>query len=366
VRALHRLGVEIELRNLDVWGSEPLPPEKADPWFETLARPVDASVYLRFAMPHQVLPEPGLVNVNYTMFEATRIHPSWVAQACAYDRVIVPQAWCRDVWIASGAPAERVRVCPLGIDPELYGPEREPYPLFGSARVRFLNVSEVNRRKNLRALLRVWQRATTPDDDAALLVKLATGEAGLEKVRRWLTGESAPVGLTCARLSDEEMPHLYASATHYLSLSHGEAWDLPMLEAAASGLELVAPRHTAYATYLDDGCAHLVPSVETPVELREDDDNYVLFRGASWWTPDEDAAVELVRAIVRGEAERKQAPRERVLRDFTWDAAGRRLLELLTEAEQERPRGRRRRASALWRRTPAPARSGRRAGRRRP
>ena len=41
-----------------------------------------------------------------------------------------------------------------------------------------------------------------------------------------------------------------------------------MIEAAAAGLGLVAPRHSAYLDYLDDECAHLVPSAEVDVDFR--------------------------------------------------------------------------------------------------
>ncbi len=332
VRGLHRLGVAIELVDLRVWGSAPLPAGTADPWFEQLTEPVGASVYLRFAMPHQALVERGVANVNYTMFEATPIHPSWVDQARRYDLVVVPTEVCRAIWVESGSPAERVAVSPLGVDSVLYAQAAEPLPLDAPpARVRFLNVSELNARKNLDGLLRVWRRATTPDDDALLVLKTS------EPIRAEVGG-GAPIVCLTDRLADEEMPRLYASATHYVSMSFGEAWDLPMMEAAASGLELVAPRHTAYATYLDEESAHLVESRRVPVRLPRDDPSYVLFSRASWWQPDEDEAVELVRAIVRGTAPRKPSPRERILATFSWDAAARRLLEVLSEVEPRKGR----------------------------
>jgi len=352
VKGLHRLGVAIELVDLPVWGSGELPPDKSDPWFRELSQPVGASVYLRFAMPHQALVERGVANVNYSMFEATRIHPSWVAQAEAYDLVVVPTELCRTIWVESGAPPDRVEVCPLGIDSELFARPAAPRPFPTTARVRFLNLSEVNARKNLDGLLRVWRRATTTDDDAVLILKLATDDEGLERFSDEIEGEdAAPILLLNDRLGDADMPGLYAAATHYISLSFGEAWDLPMMEAAASGLELVAPWHSAYRTYLDPATAHLVESREVPVDLPDSDQNRVLFRRASWWQPDEDQAVEIVRSIVAGSAARKRPPRERILGAFSWDAAARRLLDLLSEVElrQGQRRGLLRRASTRFR-----------------
>ena len=365
VKALHRLGVAIQLVDHPRWGSRPL--AEPHPLLEGLTEPVGASVFLRFGMPHQLLVEPGIANVNYTMFEADRIHPSWVAQAKAYDRVIVPNEFCRRLWVRSGAPRSRLRVCPLGLDTELFCSPAEPLPLVtgsgrsvASYRTRFLRIAEVNLRKNHAGLMRVWQRATAPEDDAVLVLKLATDDAGLERFRRELPGDAAPVVVTNERFSDDDLPRLYATATHYVSLSFGEAWDLTMTEAAASGLELVAPWHSAYRDYLDHDTAHLVRAEEVPTDLPRTDDNYALFRNSRWWKPDEDQAIELVRAIVRGTAPPKPPPRERILENFGWDAAARRLLELLSELEA--PPGRRprwlRRGSRSREPGEAPARPG--------
>src|ERR671925_1706706 len=75
VRELHRQGVAVELVDLPEWGPVKLPAELRDPWFESLDRPVGARVALHFCMPHQLARQRGLVEVNYTMFEATRVHP---------------------------------------------------------------------------------------------------------------------------------------------------------------------------------------------------------------------------------------------------------------------------------------------------
>jgi len=122
-------------------------------------------------------------------------------------------------------------------------------------RTRVLNISEILPRKNLLALLRVWLRATTRDDDAILIVKLGrfppggavwllreldATERAIGRTRR----ESAPILFTDRILSDAEMPRLFAAATHYWSMSHGEGWDQPMVEAGATGLRLIAPTHS--------------------------------------------------------------------------------------------------------------------------
>src|SRR5262249_55636835 len=132
-------------------------------------------------------------------------------------------------------------------------------------------------------------------------------------------------------LSDHEMPRLYASATHYISVSHGEGWDQTMMEAAASGLKLIAPAHSGYLTYLDSSIASLIPSREVPVAYEGDPNTAELFRDASWWEPDMDRAVQLIRDAIDGRGGATASARDRIVQDFTWAQAASRMLTILDE-----------------------------------
>jgi glycosyltransferase involved in cell wall biosynthesis len=344
--------VAIELIDLPEWAPSRLPDALRDPWFETLDRPVGARTTLHFCMPHQVVPEPDRLTANYTMFEASRISPGWVERSLRHDLVILPTESSRRAWVASGVPAERLRLCPLGISPRRFGQPVAPLDL-GLAgtervdrhRVRFLNVSALGPRKNLKGLLRAWLRATDATDDAVLVLKLGAHAPGwlgvfrheLEEAQQELDTpleQAAPLHLVQAIYSDAEMPRLYAAATHYVSLSLGEGWDQAMMEAAASGLRLIAPQHSAYTAYLDPSVAQMIPSHPVPATFPHDPALAELFVGASWWTPNEDAAVGALRRAIEGRDAPLGSARERVLRDFTWEHATRRLIALLGEAEE--------------------------------
>src|SRR5262245_10369492 len=79
VRELHRQGIEVELIDLPEWSPVSLPNDRRDPWFQSLQRPLQARVFMHFCMPHQVLVQRDLINLNYTMFEASRIPMRWVS-----------------------------------------------------------------------------------------------------------------------------------------------------------------------------------------------------------------------------------------------------------------------------------------------
>ena len=353
VRELYNQGIAVELIDCPEWGPGRLPTSMRDPWFDSLNGPTSARIALHFCMPHQLVPFAGIVNVNYTMFEATRIHPTWVAHNITHDLVVLPTESSRRAWVASGVPEDLIRLCPLGINARLFSKPAIPLPLrrdngepIEEFKVRFLNVSQVDERKNLVGLLRVWLRATSRQDDAVLMLKLHYEPHLFDQFRRQVLemqaqagkglAEAAPIHVIPDLYPESEMPRLYAAATHYISMSHGEGWDLPMTEAAASGLRLIAPNHSAYPTYLDPSVADLVPSREIPAVFPGVSRSW--FENTSWWEPDEDEAVRYLRSAICGTDGGKGSPRRRILSEFTWERATQRLIAILSEVEAKRKR----------------------------
>jgi glycosyltransferase involved in cell wall biosynthesis len=355
VRHLAAQGVRITLTDIPQWHPVKLPPETRDPWFDQLEAPArtstpsPASTTLHFCMPHQVTQDPGRLTVNYTMFEASPVPAGWAGRS---DLVVVPTESSRQAWLAAGHPPDQLATCPLGVDVDRFRPGREPFPLtapdgrpVAGYQVRVLNVSEPRPRKNLAGLLRTWITATSAGDDAILIVKLGPAPrpaqaalfAQLARLQPAL-GQAAPVLFTDRLLPGADMPGLYAAATHYWSMSHGEGWDQPMTEAAAAGLRLIAPRHSAYECYLDDDVARLIPSRLVPADASADPGTAALFAGTRWWSPDEDAAARAVRDALDGRDQPKASARDRMAAGFTWPHAAARLIEVLDGLHQRHGR----------------------------
>lgn len=317
---------------------------------EPLAAPVAARAAVNMLVPLAVEPVPGLATVLYSMFEGPRISAAWARQSARSDLVIVPTESSRLAWASQGFPEDRLRVCPLGVDPEpaadapaltlVDGAGR----LVSSFRHRFLNISDTIPRKNLDGLLRVWLRCTGPQDDAVLILKPGKGgnreaRAALEDIVRQTQrhvgksfAEAAPVVLVDQPLSEADMTGLFRAASYYWSMSHGEGWDLPMSKAGAMGLGLIAPRHSAYVDYLDDRFARMIPSVTGPAHLPYSRDPWEPFHGLDWWDPDEDAAAAILTDIIHGRDPGLPDASGHLLGRFTWDQAARTLRRILADA----------------------------------
>lgn len=349
VRSLMERGQTLRLAGL--MGEESWRPSFADPILQAAARRLDAPMRPRLALsvltPPLVEPIPGVPTVNYTMFEGPRIPAVFAACNRAHDLVVVPTESSRLAWVAAGHPEDRIRVCPPGIAPNPADAGARPLSIMGPRgrgvmdyRVRVLNISDFVARKNLDGLLRVWLRATRAGDDAILILKVGKGGASLVgEMRRLLeqgmqaTGrrleEAAPIALLTDRYDEQGIAGLYAMATHYFSLSHGEGWDLPITRAGCLGAGLIAPRHSAYTAYLNDRVAHLIPCTTGPALMPYSSAYYPPFHGLDWWHPDEDAAADILSRVVRDpEGERRDAARH-LMDSFTWDAAASRLLDAL-------------------------------------
>jgi glycosyltransferase involved in cell wall biosynthesis len=213
-----------------------------------------------------------------------------------------------------------------------------------SYRCRFLNVAELRPRKNHLGLLRAWIRATKAKDNAILIVKLTVFDpptlyqfqVDLTEMQSRLGrffADAAPVIFLVDILSEEQLRSLYQTATHYFSMSKGEGWDLVMMEAAAAGLHLIAPNHSAYASYLREEDAELIPASLVPAvfesPMRREDQ--IFFDGVFWWQPDENVAVEIIQRIIRSDGRGKLLPRDRIIAEYSWANAGHRLIQILEE-----------------------------------
>ncbi len=342
VHGLTAQGVDVHLIDLGIDFVPTMAEGQRAALYEGLHRPVQARALLTFSIPSVVEVVPPLRTVNFSMFEARTLPRQWARYSATLPHIIVPTPSSRMAWVEAGFPAERLHLCPLGVDP---APAAATTALqvadatgrrLSDYRTRILNVSDLINRKNLDGLLRVWFRVSRAEDGAALVLKLGKGlperdprvwffiEAMARSVGRPLD-RAGPIFLLQGILSDSDMANLFAGCTHYWSMSHGEGWDLPMTQAGAMGLRLIAPRHTAYTAYLDDNIATLLPVSPAPASSPPP------YRGLEWWNPDEDAAADaLLRAIAGTDAPQRN-PRDKLLAEFGWPQATTRLRAVLRD-----------------------------------
>jgi glycosyltransferase involved in cell wall biosynthesis len=184
------------------------------------------------------------------------------------DEVWACSRHLRDGYLASGLDPDLVRVVPHGVDPGRFRPGLEPLPLPGvPGGYRFLFVGGLLWRKGIDLLLDAYRAAFSARDDVTLVIK-DFGRGGPyqpqeaeERVRAMAADRSGPrVAFLRDRLTDEEIPRLYASCDCLVHPYRGEGYGLTVAEAMAAGLPVIVPEGGSTADFCDPATALLVPS----------------------------------------------------------------------------------------------------------
>jgi len=283
---------------------------------------------------HQV---PGR-KILWVVFESDRLPQLWLEQIRAHDQVWTPSDWCRDVLLAHGLDAKKLRVVEEGVDQRVFQPE----PISHAGFV-FLSVGKYEARKSIEETIeafvaefpasrdpsvKLWLKADYPDQPAraALL--------------RECVAPDPRIRIISDRLADPDMARLYNSADAFVFPSKAEGFGLPCIEAIACGLPMIATDYSGQSTILKN-----IQGLFAPVDYRLapiDDIDYRTFYGrdydgedfGQWAQP----SIQSLRHAMRTIYQEHAAWRERGLQAsniirsrLSWDQIGTKVLRELTE-----------------------------------
>jgi glycosyltransferase involved in cell wall biosynthesis len=273
----------------------------------------------------------GRYKIGFTMLEVNGFPKEWVAQANRMDEVWVPSEFNRRGFLDCGL-RRPVHLVPLGVDVRYFHPGVAAYPNPAGEFV-FLALFEWGERKEPGLLLRAFNDEFSADEPVRLLCKVINRDPGLrvkEEIRRL---ELKPAGGKVSYLFNLEFPHyqlgaLYRSADAFVSVSRGEGWNMPLMEAMACGLPAIATDWGAHQEFVHDGVAYplrvrkLVPAMA----------KCPYYAGFSWADPDPEHLRFLLRHVYehRDEARaRGQAAARQMAAHWTWEAAAQKIVQRL-------------------------------------
>lgn len=260
----------------------------------------DATVQLQ--LPNEWDTSYSSVNIGITAgVETDRCNPKWVDQCNSMTMVIVPSNHARDCLMTSGNVTVPVHVIPESFSDKLIANEKTSIDdIEFSTSFNFLIFGQItgnnpeNDRKNIFYTLK-WLCETFQDDkDVGVVVKTNTGRntctdkrlvtqtlsALLKEVRK----KTMPrIHLMHGDMTDSEVASLYRhkSIKALVSLTRGEGYGLPILEAAASSLPVIATSWSGHTDYLSKG--KYVNIDYTLKEVHQSRiDNQIFMQGSRW------------------------------------------------------------------------------------
>lgn len=250
----------------------------------------------------------GLPVIGATCFETQGLPASWIEACNSVREVWVPSSFNLRTFADAGVDPERLHVVPYPVDTRRLRPEpRERDP---EAPVSFLSIFEWTWRKGWDVLLQAWAEEFAHDERVRLTVVTYRGHgaAGEGSVIDQAVGHLQSLGHDPERIADlqlvlepvafKEMPDLYRSADALVLPSRGEGAGMPVLEAAACGVPVIATDWGGYEALMDESTAFPVAldgMVEASPRLLADN---TLYRGLLLAEPSVASLRARMRAVV--------------------------------------------------------------------
>jgi len=266
-----------------------------------------ANITVQLQLPNEWDPSLAPVNIGITAgVETDRCSPDWIAACNRMTAIIVPSQHTKACLVNSGA-----LMVPIHVIPEAYcDPIREvnlpELPTF-STPFNFLIFGQITGmrpevdRKNIFYTVKWLCEAFKNDPDVGIVIKTNVGKNSL--IDRNLTkglitnvvaesrqGNVHPkVHLLHGDMTEHEVAALYRhpQIKSLVALTRGEGFGLPILEAAASGLPVIATNWSGHLDFLNHG---KFISVYYKLENVHDSkiDEKIFVKGSRWAAPCEE------------------------------------------------------------------------------
>lgn len=189
-----------------------------------------------------------------------------------YDQLWVYSEWIRQHALDGGVDPERVRVVPLGVDPDVFVPHGDRFDLQTDASFRFLFVGGAVVRKGIDVLLQAYCAEFSPDDDVCLVIKdsptnvFYADDSMRRQIRELANDPEMPeIILIDEHLPDRDLAALYRTCSVGVWPYRAEGFLVPALESLACGTPTIVPEIGPTSDFSTNRTSFLVPA--TPVRV---------------------------------------------------------------------------------------------------
>lgn len=279
--------------------------------------------------------------IGYTVWEASRIHPSWVVACNRANEVWVPCDWNMEVFSESGVKTPLFKVPHATEVPDL-----DKIPNFNLEGVSddafvFYSIFQWQERKNPYGLLSAYSVAFSGVEDVVLVLKTYRFDHGGDKeqiknlildFRNDINLEKFPkLFLVVENMSKQEIMALHKRCDAFVLLQRAEGWGLPHFEAASCGKPVITPGYGGQVDFLTQDNSYLVDYTLTPVLGMNKFSTY--YQSNQYWCePNMEHAIQTMRHVYnnRDEAREKgRKARELISKNFTYDVVGKGIVDRL-------------------------------------
>ena len=284
--------------------------------------------------------------------ETNFCNPAWISACNNMDGVIVPSNFTAGVLRNSGRLTTPVHVIPESF-PESFKEDNKSTKFFNlKSKRNFLLFGQLTApnpeldRKNTLYAIKWFCEKFDGRKDIGLVIKTNMGTNStldkrltlrtLEKVLSEVRPSKYPrVTLLHGNIDDTELFKMYRdkSLVGLITATRGEGYGLPMIEAAAAGLPVLATNWSGHKTFLQDGS--WIPVKYSLIKIPSQKvDNRIFMEHSLWADVDEDDFKNSLSRLYNGRSELRksaQSNRKIILSKFSQDAIAKLYDEFLAE-----------------------------------
>ena len=278
-------------------------------------------------------------NIQWIVFESTRVPPSIMRTMLSADVVWVPSTWGREVLIQNGLDPSRCDVVPEGVDAEQFHPWYSPV---SDSVFRYLLTGKYERRKSITETIDAWAQVFGNNNTVELSIK-TNHIMNHDDNKQKITEHIHRLGLTNVNvwygdLPLSELKMLYQRHNVFVLPTKGEGWGLPIIEAAATGMPIITTMWSGNTEYLNPVLSSVVP-VEydmVPIDCPE----YQLFyptEDKDWGTWAQPKAESIAQALLYARdfyqdlKTHAVANSDVIRRDFSWAQCANTAMKMLQQ-----------------------------------
>lgn len=298
----------------------------------------------------------GEFNIGVTAaVETDRCNPKWVDACNEMDAVVVPSIFTKKVLKTSGICLTPIHVIHEYFNEEILINHKDTHSVKFETDFNFLIVAQLSAmnpeddRKNIFNTIDAIMHACNDRKDIGIVIKTNMGKGSSIDKRLCLntftkmkqairTKYKNKIYLIHGTMSQEEISSLY---THpqikcLVSATRGEGFGLPLIEAAASGLPVIATNWSGHLDFL--GNKFLKISYELKEIPATRIDNRIFFKDFKWANPNIEDAKDKIVEFTKSESEQKNTAlllKQEVLNNFSKKSSHEKYEKLFRKIKKE-------------------------------
>jgi glycosyltransferase involved in cell wall biosynthesis len=273
-------------------------------------------------LPDEWDPKLGKFNVGVTaLVETDKCNPNWFKNINAMDQIIVPSEFTKQVIINTFGSIfnNKIHVIPEWFNTDILKKddnfnikkdERNTFDTkFNLLTVGTLTSADMlSDRKNLVNTIAWTIEALDGIEDTGLVIKTCLGKGSvtdremtksvISQIVNTVRKSSFPkVYLLHGNMTKKEVADLYKNKTikGYISATRGEGFGLPLIEAAAAGIPVIATNWSGHLDFLEDNFLKVDYSLKNITDNRVD--NRIFVKDLKWAEPLKESFIDNIKNL---------------------------------------------------------------------